>query len=149
MIITFIGHSSLPMTGDLSEKIRQAILERVAVEEDVSFYCGGYGEFDELCASVCRSLKAELPRSEVIYVTPYFTESRQKRIRYYLKEKLYDSAVYPPLERVPPRLAILKRNEWMIQEADLILAYVTSPCGGAATALAYARKIGKRILLLE
>ena len=58
----------------------------------------------------------------------------------------YDETVYPPLESVPRRYAILRRNEWMIQRCDVLIAYVTHGWGGAAKTLAYARKRKKTIL---
>ena len=40
-----------------------------------------------------------------------------------IDSKLYDSTLYPPLENVPYKFAISKRNEWMINESDLIIAF--------------------------
>lgn len=146
MIVTFIGHSSLPAELDLAEKMRKAILTNVPKNEKVSFYCGGYGDFDLLSAQVCRSLKPHFSRSELVYVTPYMTPAQQKKIKYYMEENLYDAMVYPPLETVPPRYAILRRNEWMVEQADLIFSYVTRPYGGAAKTLEFSKKKGKKII---
>ena len=65
-----------------------------------------------------------------------------------MDEKLYDTVIYPPLETIPPRVAIVKRNEWMIQKADFIIAYVKHTYGGAYKALQYARKKKKSIINL-
>ena len=65
-----------------------------------------------------------------------------------MNEKLYDSVIYPPLEKVPPRAAIVKRNEWMIEKADLIIAYVKQTYGGAYKALQYAHKRKKMMINL-
>ena len=148
MIVTFVGHGDLPAGEDLENKVRGALLELLPRDERISFYCGGYGAFDSLCAKVCRSLKAELPRSEVLYVTPYLSESHGKKIQYYMEAKLYDSVIYPPLESVPPRYAILRRNEWMVEQADLIVAFVRRSFGGAAGTLDFARRKKKRIVNL-
>ena len=146
MIITFIGHSNLSGVVGLEERLRREILSRVPKTGKVLFYCGGYGEFDTLCARVCRSLKGNFPESEILFVTPYLTESYQKKLSYILEEKLYDSVLYPPLEGVPYKYAISKRNEWMVREADLIFSFVTVPTGGAAKTLAYARRRKKEIV---
>lgn len=61
----------------------------------------------------------------------------------------YDETVYPPLESVPKRFAISRRNEWMVQECDTIVAYVTHGWGGAAKTLEYARRKKKRIISYE
>ena len=60
----------------------------------------------------------------------------------------YDDCIYPPLENVLPRFCILRRNEWMVDEADLIIAYVMHPLGGAYKTLEYARKKKKKIINL-
>ena len=59
---------------------------------------------------------------------------------------LYDSTVYPPLENVPLRFAILRRNEWMAQNADLVIAYVKYSHGGASKAMNFAIKNGKKVI---
>ena len=148
MIVTFVGHGELSVGEDLEKKVREALLELLPSGERISFYCGGYGAFDDLCAKVCRSLKSEFPRSEVLYVTPYLSESHGKKIQRYMEAKLYDSVVYPPLESVPPRFAISRRNEWMVEQADLIVAFVCRPFGGAAGTLDFARRKKKRIVNL-
>ncbi len=144
MIVTFIGHSVLPADHDLYHKLRKLILELVQKEEKISFYCGGYGEFDALCVKVCRELKPELPCSETVYVTPYLKEN--ERMRWYMDGGQYDTVIYPPLERVPYKYAIVKRNQWMVDRADLIFSYVTVSWGGAAGTLTYAKRQKKRIV---
>lgn len=62
----------------------------------------------------------------------------QKRIKY-LQDN-YDEIIYPPLEKIPKKFAILRRNEWMIDNADLVIAYIRRSWGGAAQTLKYAQK---------
>ena len=63
-------------------------------------------------------------------------------------EDLYDDTVYPPLEKVPMRYAISRRNEWMVDASDVVVSYVTHTFGGAATTLRYAERKHKRIINL-
>ena len=58
----------------------------------------------------------------------------------------YDSTVYPPLETVPRRFAISHRNRWMVESADVVVAYVLHDWGGAATTLRYACRKKKKII---
>lgn len=148
MIITFIGHSRLILEKELSEKIRRTIRAEMLAEEKVSFYLGGYGIFDEHCASLCREIKKDLPSCEVVFVTPYITESAQERMKSLVDMNLYDGTIYPPIEKTPLRFAISKRNEWMISEADLVIAYVSHSFGGAYKSLKYAERKKKRIINL-
>ena len=57
----------------------------------------------------------------------------------------YDSTTYPPLENVPPRYAIVRRNEWMVQESDVVISGVTHGWGGAAKTLDFAKRKQKII----
>ena len=62
--------------------------------------------------------------------------------------KSFDSIIYPEIEKTPPRFAILKRNFWMINKADLVIAYVKHSWGGAAKSFNYAKKLNKKFINL-
>ena len=62
------------------------------------------------------------------------------------EDDLYDGTIYPPLENVPKRLAIIKRNEWMVDHSDVIVAYVLHEWGGANIMLQYATRKGKEVI---
>ena len=72
---------------------------------------------------------------------------RSCQVLSYLPEKfdsssddLFDETIYPEgLETVPLRLAYLRRNRWMVEQADFLIAYVKFP-GGAKTMLEYAER---------
>ena len=123
-------------------------MEKIDLEEKTLFYCGGYGDFDRLSAEVCRSIKDSNPNCETVFITPYITEPQQEKIKFLIDSGLYDSAIYPPLENVPLKFAIVKRNEWIIDESDIIIAYVNHTHGGAYKALEYARRKKKFIVNL-
>lgn len=102
------------------------------------FFLGGYGHFDFLCASVLREMKKDHPQIRLVLVLPYLNSS--------MLTEGYDETVYPPLESVPKRYAIVRRNEWMIRESDIVVAYVIRGFGGAARTLDYARRKKKPII---
>ena len=146
MVITFFGHSRVTNHDELFERVRSVIESLVIAEEPIVFYCGGYGDFDAIALRACREIKKQGIRCEIVYVTPYLDLNRQKELSELVKFGYYDATVYPPIENVPPRYAILKRNEWMVCNADVIVSYVRFSYGGAYTALRYARRKGKRII---
>ena len=148
MIITFFGHSSIASGQVVGEIVKDVIRKNTSPSETISFYLGGYGDFDELCASACRELKKEYIRTELVYITPYMDEREQRKIIELQKRGLYDTSIYPPIEGIPLRLAILKRNEWMIRNSDVIIAYITHNFGGAYKGVEYAKRIGKRVINL-
>ena len=148
MIITFVGHSTLYNHTELFGQVFKSLSEHIASNETVQFYCGGYGEFDQLCARACRAFKETHKNCEIVFVTPYITESKQKDLRVLIESKQYDAILYPPLEAVPLKFAISKRNEWMMSQADLVIAYVAHTHGGAYKTLEYARRKKKQIVNL-
>lgn len=91
-----------------------------------------------MAASVLHDISADNPSIESILVLPYLDRE--------VEDDLYDGTIYPPLETVPKRLAIIKRNEWMVDHADVIVAYVLHDWGGANAMLRYAIRKGKEII---
>ena len=50
------------------------------------------------------------------------------------------------IEAVPRRFAIDRRNRWMIEHSDIVVAYVTHSFGGTAKFRDIARKKKKQII---
>ena len=137
MIVTFCGHRDL----DDPEAIRRwlaEMVERLIVEGADRFLLGGYGAFDALAASVVFQAKQKHPPVRSILVLPYLDRK--------VDASLYDTTMYPPLEAVPRRFAIVRRNEYMVSQSDAVIAYVLYSWGGAAATLRYAEKQQKRII---
>ena len=145
MIITFLGHRSLIYNDMLFQRLQETIMEHLIPNEKTLFYCGGYGDFDHLSVKACREVQKKEVNCEIVFVTPYMILSKQVGKT---DIALYDSVLYPPLEKVPPKFAISRRNEWMIDQADLIIAYVTYSHGGAYTGMKYAKRKQKRVINL-
>ena len=145
MIIAFAGHSTIPMRDDVKRAVKEQILKKLGVEP-IKCYIGGYGSFDEICAQACRELKREHKNIEIVYVAPYFRLSEQEKIKDMQRYGLCDTSIYPPLESVPPRFAISKRNEWMMKSADFVIAYVKRDFGGAYNSLQIAKRNKKQII---
>ena len=61
----------------------------------------------------------------------------------------FDDVIVPALEDVPYQYRIVRANEYMVDRADTIVAYVNTPIGGAAKTLAYAERKKKRIIRIE
>ena len=141
MTVTFCGHRD---AFDKDGKIRIWLtdtVENLILRGADLFYLGGYGGFDRMAASVVREMKRAYPQIESVLVLP-FLDSK-------LDTSGYDGTVYPPLETVPRRFAILKRNEFMVWEADILVAYVIYEWGGAFKTLSFARRKKKEIILFH
>ena len=128
MIISFFGHSRCSIS-DLSEQEIISTIENVAGNNYVEFFLGMYGDFDAFAYRCAKKYREMHPKSKLVFVTPYIYEN------YYLLEdakERFDEVIYPELENVPKRYAIIKRNEYMIDESDFIIFYVTHHFGGGA-----------------
>ena len=57
-------------------------------------------------------------------------------------EKQYDGIIIPDeLIGVHPKAAIQKRNRWMVDRAELLIAFVSRDFGGAYETMKYARRV--------
>ena len=101
--------------------LKELLLQEIRKNPACKFYLGGYGDFDSLCLNILKEMKADFPTIELLFITPYLDDNYSKLETAKL---YYDSIIYPPLENVPRRFWISKRNEWMVDEADLVIAFV-------------------------
>lgn len=138
MIIAFCGHDNVPDIHKVREWLSH-VLDQFIYEENVICYLGGYGGFDRLAASVVRQKQKVNSSVQAVLIIPYLNRTYD--------ESGYDYTLFPPLESVPPRYAISKRNQWMVAQADVVIAYVTHGWGGAAKTLAYAQAKRKKVVL--
>lgn len=105
MIVTFCGHRNMSDNNIITERLTNIITKlfsKTMVNNDaISFYCGGYGEFDYLSEIVIDKVRSHFPntRCEKIFVTPYITPSYQWRNEQ-MKQR-FEDIVYPPIENVP------------------------------------------------
>ncbi len=100
-MVTFCGHREVQEP----EKVRKWLYETVSglIREGADvFYLGGYGGFDRMALSVVNHAKEAHPSLKVILVLPYLDRSMDLDV--------YDGSIYPPLEKVPQRYAISRRN---------------------------------------
>lgn len=136
-LVTFCGHSEISQPDAVKDWLFNVTMDLLSEGADI-FYLGGYGAFDRLAASVIREVKAGHNNVKAVLILPYLNSS--------IDATGYDYTVYPPLESVPLRFAISKRNQWMAEQADVVVAYVTHGWGGAAKTLEYARRKKKKII---
>ena len=137
MTITFCGHSNFSFDNTVKEKLKELLLQEIRKNPACKFYWGGYGDFDSLCLNILKEIKADFPAIELLFITPYLNDNYSKLETAKL---YYDGIIYPPLENVPRRFCISKRNEWMVNEADLVIAFVKYSWGGAAKTLEYVKR---------
>ena len=58
------GHRQV-FAADVAQKARDALERLVEIDRELTFYTGGMGEFDSLCAAAVRRLRARHPEARV------------------------------------------------------------------------------------
>ena len=139
MIVTFCGHAQFDKAGEFEPKILKILEENIG-EKSAEIYLGGYGEFDSFARDCCKKYQAKHPLIELVLVIPYLNAK--------FDSARYDAVIYPEIERKLPRFAISYRNQYMVEKADLVIAYIEHAWGGAFTTYQYAKRRGKKIVNL-
>ena len=136
---TFFGHREL--FENLESALYQAI-ENLIVHESVgTFYVGNHGQFDALVRRVLKNLEKKYSIRYAV-VLAYMPTGKSEY------EDLSDTMLPEGLENVHPRYAIDRRNKWMIDQSDFVIAYVTHGWGGAAKYASLAKRKGKIVYSL-
>ena len=140
--VAFFGHRVLHDMRKVEERLQPIVENLLRTNEYVEFYIGRQGEFDECVASVIKQSQRAISKdnSVMILTLPYTV----KDIEFY--EEYYDEIIIPDIGRPHPKVAITLRNQWMVDAADLVIAYVENSSGGAYKAMSYAKKMCKPII---
>ena len=141
--VAFFGHRRIYNIREIEEKLVPILNELILTKEYVEFYIGRNGDFDEFVASVIKRVQKQLDRDNnvMILTLPYTV----KDIEYYAD--YYDEIVIPDaIGKAHPKAAITLRNRWMVDTADLIIAYIEREEGGAYSAVKYAKKLNKKVV---
>ena len=143
--VALFGHRDFDAHEKLEKEFFPILNQLIQGKDCVEFYIGRDGEFDVFAASLIKKFQknTENTNTELILVLPYL----KKDIEYY--EKYYNAIVLPEcIEKAHPKKAITRRNEWMIENCDMLICYAKHKNGGAYTAWKYAEKLRKRIINL-
>lgn len=130
--VSFIGHRRVDDFYFVEEQLDSIIGELIRTKEYVEFYVGKNGDFDTMVASAIKRCQKRFGKSNnsLILVLPYTVADME-----YL-EDFYDEIWIPDeLHGIHFKNAISKRNEWFVNNSDLLIAYVLRDNGGAATCL--------------
>ena len=139
---TFFGHRIL--NKDIKDLLTRQIDNLIAEYGVNVFYVGNNGQFDYLVAAVLREVKLHNPQISYSIVLAYLPEREKEH-----NQLSYTETIYPEgLEDTPPRFAISKRNKWMVQQSEYVIAYVEHSFGGAAQFTEYARKKHRTVINL-
>lgn len=142
-IVGFTGNRILSHDEKLiKEAINDALIQYNASRAITGFALG----FDQLVAKVC--IEIGLPFTAAI---PYAKQAEkwsaaQQQEYLELLEKATDIVIVSEGEYAVWKL--FKRNDWIVNNSDMIVAYAMMPDGGAASCCVAAAKAGKKVVNL-
>lgn len=140
-ICTFFGHRNTP--ENIEPTLRSTLIDLIKNKNVVKFYVGNHGRFDSMVRKNLRSLKQEYPHIDYAVVLAYMPGAKND------STTDYSDTLYPHgLEKTPPKYAIIKRNNWMLNRANYVITYVCRPFGGAAQFAELAKRKGKIVFNL-
>ena len=140
MTVTFFGHKDTPK--EIEPTLRTALIDLIENKNVTVFYVGNNGNFDTM---VHRQLEA-LSHTYPITYSVVLAYLPTKKSEY----DDYTNTILPEgIETAPKRFAISYRNKWMVEQADIVVTYVTHNFGGAAQFKEMAEKQGKTVIELS
>ncbi len=142
--IAFIGHREIEEKQYLEVPMDKLIKENLREQDFVELLVGSVGDFNLLASVSVKMVQRDVgnQNSRLVLIMPYHTQDDD------FYERFYDEVRYIELKNDHQTIAS-KRNKWMIDHADLLVAYVESDRNGEAmTALKYAERKGVKIINL-
>lgn len=137
---TFFGHRECP--DSINPQLRAVLIDLVVNHDVDMFYVGNQGWFDAIVRSVLRELKKEYPQIDYAVVLAYMPGKQTEYDDY------SDTMLPEGIESVHPRYAISWRNNWMLQQSDYVVSYITHNWGSAVQFAIKARSKGKTVINL-
>lgn len=147
-VCVFIGHRFIISTYYIELKLEE-FLEDLINNGYYKFIVGTHGDFDKIVLKIIRRLKNKY---KDIVIDLVFTSYKRLEIEVgldYNKLKDVNTIIYP-IEEIHYKKQIIISNEYMMQEADLVVAFVDEyrTDSGAFRAYKYAYKINKKVINL-
>ncbi len=143
-IVAFAGHRYEWHNIGVEDKI-ESVLEDLINKGYTIFYDGGYGAFDKICANAVLKLKHKYPHIKLIRILTYYHHDKEK----YELPSCFDGSILPEIEEIHYKQKIVKRNEWIIDQCDILVCHIQETYKiGAYRTLKYAQKQNKPIIYI-
>lgn len=141
-IVAFAGHRFDWQCIGVEEKLLQTIEELINKGYTI-FYDGACGAFDRKCLHAVLELKHKYPHIKVIQILKYYHHEKEK----YELSPCYDGSIYPDLEECHYKQIITKRNEWIVENCDVLVCHIEETYkSGAFNTVKYAYQVNKPLI---
>lgn len=140
MVVAFFGHKDTP--SSVKPLLEQMVQRLIEGNEKITFLVGTHGAFDLMVQSVLGQIFQKYPHITYRIVLSNIPVKRNG------EQYALPTLVPEGIESVPKRFAISFSNNYMVNESDAIVCYITHDWGGAAQFVNKAKKRGKAIINL-
>lgn len=174
--ICFTGHRPSKLGGydwntqknqKIMKKLRDTIINVVSNsgETDVMFYCGGALGIDQMAFNICKDLKSTDHNRNytIVLAIPFKKQDCRWPIlsqEEFTSEEMFADVVtfvdmipeyeitgYKEGEYYPAKME--KRNEYMVDHSDIVIAVWDGSKSGTGNCIKYAQKLNKRIIRID
>lgn len=143
-VVAFAGHRYEWHCIGVEDKLPQ-VLEELIQKGYTIFYDGNYGAFDKKSASAVLELKHKYPHIKLIRILTYYHHEKDK----YELPSCYDGSILPETEELHYKQKIVKRNEWIVDNCDVLVCHIEETYkSGAYRILKYAQKQNRSIIYI-
>ena len=113
---TFLGNATIWNTREVMEKIKLTAIDLIKNKGVDIFLVGTKGNFETLSHKMMEQIQCDYPDIKIMLVIAYAQDL--ERCPYN-----FDDVYYPPKSELGyKRWSIAKRNEWIIEQTDYIIA---------------------------
>ena len=143
----FTGHRILK--ADFDEELLKSVIKKIVDMGYDTFLCGMALGFDAKCFTVLEEIRKE-KKIKIIACIP----CRLQSYKYNYKQKIeYDRMIKSADDRVIiseeyTPYCMFKRNMFMVDNCDILVAYLRTESGGTFNTVNYAKKNGVKIVRL-
>ncbi len=148
----FTGHRDIPLAERrlISSKLKETINDLIKTKGVTAFRCGGALGFDTIAALYVLEIKNEYPEIKLIIDVPHRNQSNVWRE--------YDKHTYNYILSNADKVNVMseiyykgcmqKRNRFMVDNSDYVVAYVKRASGGSYYTAAYAESLDKNVIYI-
>ena len=140
MVVAFFGHKDTPST--VKPLLEQTVQRLIEENEEIAFLVGAHGAFDLMAQGVLGQAARKYPQITCHIVLSYIPVDKDS------EQCALPTLVPEGIESVPKRFAISFSNNYMVNESDTVVCYITHDWGGATQFVNKAEKKGKVIINL-
>lgn len=140
MVVAFFGHKNTPSA--VKPLLEQPVQRLIEENENITFLVGTHGAFDLMVQSVLGQAAHKYSQITCRIVLSYIPVKKND------EQYLLPTLVPEGIESVPKRFAISFSNNYMVNECNTVVCYITHDWGGAAQFVQKTEKKGKVIINL-